>query len=116
MHGFCHFEIPCTNFEKIGKFYTDVFGWNVQIIPEMDYAMFRTPSGPGGGFDKRYKISKDPGIVLYIEVEEVNAALKKIEAAGGKTIRPKTQISPEYGYYAFFGDIEGNTLGLWSKI
>jgi len=35
MNGFCHIEIPCTDFGKIGKFYTDVFGWKVTEAPEM---------------------------------------------------------------------------------
>ncbi|PKK82408.1 MAG: hypothetical protein CVT49_13805 [candidate division Zixibacteria bacterium HGW-Zixibacteria-1] len=115
MNGFCHIEIPCIDFEKIGKFYTDVFGWNVQVIPEMNYAMFQAPSGPGGGFSKQSKIAKEAGIVLYIEVEEIGAALKKIEKAGGKTIRAKIQISPEIGYMGIFADVEGNSIGLWSK-
>lgn len=115
MHGFCHIEIPCTDFEKIGRFYSDVFDWSVQVIPEMNYAVFRTPEGPGGGFEKRPHIPKEPGVKVYIAVEDVNAALKKIEAAGGKTTHPKTQISPEFGYFAFFEDVEGNSIGLWSQ-
>jgi len=115
MHGFCHIELPCTDFAKIGKFYTDVFGWNVREIPEMNYAMFQTPDGPDGGFSKQAKIAGEPGIALYIEVEDIDAILKKIEEAGGKAVHPNTAISPDFGFFGIFTDVEGNSIGLWSK-
>jgi predicted enzyme related to lactoylglutathione lyase len=115
MNGICHIEIPCTDLNKAAKFYGDVFGWETQIIPEMNYAMFKAPDGIGGGFSKDTKVSSEAGVMLYIEVEDIPAALKKIEAGGGKQIKEKTQISPEHGYFALFADGEGNMVGLWAK-
>ncbi|WP_262484208.1 VOC family protein [Chryseobacterium taichungense] len=40
--------------------------------------------------------------------------LDKVAQNGGQVIVPKTQISPEMGYFALFIDIEGNNLGLHS--
>ena len=40
------------------------------------------------------------------------AAIKKIEAAGGKVVTPKTPI-PGMGAYARIADTEGNVLGLF---
>ena len=114
MNGICHVEIPCTDFEKMKKFYGDVFGWETQIIPEMDYAMFKAKDGPCGGFSKQLKTS-ETGILFYIEVEDIEAALKNVEGAGGKTVTGKTQISPEVGYFAIFTDSENNVIGLWAK-
>jgi hypothetical protein len=37
-----------------------------------------------------------------------------VEAAGGKIMVPKTQISEEYGYMAVIIDTEGNRIGLHS--
>lgn len=115
MNGICHVEIPCTDFEKVKKFYDDVFGWKTDVMPQMDYAVFKTPDGVGGGFSTKAKISKEAGILLYIETDDIDSTLKKIEGSGGKSIQQKTQISPEYGYYAVFSDNEGNVMGLWSK-
>ena len=42
-------------------------------------------------------------------------ALGKVEAAGGKVAMPKTAISPEIGFMAFFIDSEGNRVGLHSN-
>jgi uncharacterized protein len=40
--------------------------------------------------------------------------INRIEAAGGKTTLPKTQITPEIGYMAMFIDSEGNQVALHS--
>lgn len=114
MNGICHVEIPCTDFEKMRKFYGNLFSWDIQVIPEMDYAMFNAPDGPGGSFSKQLKIS-DSGILFYIEVADVEKTLSDVASAGGKTVVDKTQISPEIGYYAVFTDVENNTIGLWAK-
>jgi predicted enzyme related to lactoylglutathione lyase len=45
---------------------------------------------------------------------DVQNVLDKVEAAGGKIVVPKTQISPEYGYMAVFIDTEGNRVALHS--
>nr|MBN2276911.1 VOC family protein [candidate division Zixibacteria bacterium] len=115
MNGFCHIEIPCIDMKKIAEFYEKVFGWEITMMPEMEYALFKTPAGPGGGFSKQAKIAKENGIALYIEVDDIDKVFQKIESYGGKKVQPKTQISPEFGYAATFADIEGNALGLWSK-
>lgn len=115
MHGICHIEIPSKDFEKAAAFYKAVFDWETQMIPQMNYAMYKAPSGVNGGFSGELEIYQKPGVVFYIEVENIDASLKKIEKNGGKTIKGKTEIAPEMGFYAIFGDAEGNTLGLWAQ-
>jgi predicted enzyme related to lactoylglutathione lyase len=44
----------------------------------------------------------------------VQNILSKVEAAGGKVLVPKTEISPEYGFMGVFIDTEGNRVGLHS--
>jgi predicted enzyme related to lactoylglutathione lyase len=115
MNGIAHIEIPCTDLEKVSKFYEAVFGWKTMMVPNMDYALFEAPAGINGGYSKQLKITPEPGAMLYMEVEDINATLRKIGDSGGRTITEKTQIGPEYGYMAIFSDVEGNTMGLWSK-
>ena len=114
MHGICHIEIPCKDSERVSKFYTDVFGWGIQPIPDMDFVMFKPGDGPGGGFDKTLQIADKGGITLYIEVEEISDILIKVETSGGKVLKPKYELSG-IGYLAYFADSEGNRMGLWSK-
>lgn len=110
-----HIEIPAPDLEKAGEFYTKVFGWKVQMMPEMNYALWSPPDeGVGGGFSKEYAVNTE-GILIHIGVDDIEAKLAEIEAAGGKTITPKTKISDEFGYFAEFSDISGNKIGLWSE-
>ncbi len=41
-------------------------------------------------------------------------ALKQVEAAGGRTLRPRTEI-PGMGAFAYFSDPEGNAVGMWEN-
>lgn len=118
-HGaFCHIEFPTTDAEKTKAFYEAVFGWTFTTAPGFDtYPMFRDPSGVGGAFnaDPKGEAPSQTGPIVHIEVEDIDASLKKIEEAGGKTLVPKTKISEEYGWFAVFLDNVGNRLGLWSS-
>lgn len=113
MHGFCHIEIPTTDSQKSKNFYEKVFGWKMDIS-NPEYIQFATPDNEGGGFTPSSKPVQD-GVILYIEVEDIEKKLKEIEEAGGKTIKEKTGISPEFGFYALFNDPCGSLLGLWCK-
>jgi hypothetical protein len=65
-----------------------------------------------GGF---HKPSSTDGPLVYLNGNpDVQQVLDRVEAAGGKIMVPKTQISPEYGFMAVIMDSEGNRIGLHS--
>jgi predicted enzyme related to lactoylglutathione lyase len=67
-----------------------------------------------GGF---HKPSATDGPLIYLNGNpDVDNVLEKVEAAGGKVMVPKTEISPEYGYMAVIMDTEGNRIGLHSVL
>jgi predicted enzyme related to lactoylglutathione lyase len=117
------FEIPAIDLSRAQKFYEAIF--NIQMIP-LDTANFQMRmfpvedmmNGIGGAISKAegfYKPSATDGTLVYLNANpDVQIVLNKIEAAGGKIIVPKTQISPEYGYMAVFIDTEGNRVALHS--
>ncbi len=109
-----HIEIPTTDMSTSTKFYSALFGWEMnQLKPS--YTLFKTPpKGPAGGLDASLK-PMDGGIIFYIEVEDIDATLLRVAEFGGETITPKTVISEEIGYYAIFKDPCGNRIGLWSQ-
>jgi predicted enzyme related to lactoylglutathione lyase len=119
-----HFEIPADDVERAKGFYSSVFGWRLQDMPEMGYTIIQTtdvdeqtqlPTEPGainGGMMER--VPDTPAPVITIEVGSVDDALKQLEAAGGSVVRPRTEI-PGMGAFAYFKDPEGNTLGLWES-
>ncbi len=62
-----------------------------------------------------YKPTTD-GAVLYLNAgNDLQPTLDLIAKNGGQVIVPKTQISPDMGYFALFIDTEGNKLGLHSS-
>ncbi|MCK4940959.1 VOC family protein [candidate division WOR-3 bacterium] len=113
MHGFAHIEIPTTDTQKSKEFYSKIFGWKIDESAP-NYVTFSTGDNQGGGFTQESKPAQD-GVVLYIEIEDIVKKLGEIEAAGGKKVKEKTEISPEFGFYGLFIDPCGNIMGLWSK-
>ncbi len=124
MRSVVHFEIPADDVARAKEFYSSVFDWQLQDMPGMDYTVARTtevdeatqmPTSAGainGGLVPRNEETSAP--VLTIDVESVDQALKQVEAAGGRVVRPRTEI-PGMGAFAYFTDPEGNTLGLWEN-
>lgn len=113
MNGFCYIEIPTTDIVKSKEFYGQIFAWTFEDSQD-GYIMFKPPKGLSGGFTKQSKPTTD-GILLYIEVDDIEKKLTQIEQYGGTTVTPKTKISDEYGYFAVFTDPCINRIGLWSK-
>jgi predicted enzyme related to lactoylglutathione lyase len=117
------FEIPTTDIDRAQKFYEAIFGITMipMDMPNIQMRMFplddmMTQVGgalcDSGGF---HKASATDGPLIYLNANpDVQGVLDKVEAAGGKIMMPKTEISPEYGFMALFMDTEGNRIGLHS--
>lgn len=109
-----HFEIPADDIERARRFYTELFGWEIQKVPALDY-WFISPAGEraiGGGMMKR--VSPQQTITNYIDVSSVDEYSRIIESLGGKVKMPK-QAVPGMGYFVICLDTEGNTFGLWEE-
>lgn len=116
------FEIPSTDLGRATKFYETIF--NVTLapldLPNIKMRMFPLDNMMGvggavvdsGGF---HKPSATDGPLIYLNGNpDVQHILDRVEAAGGKIMVPKTEISPEYGSMAVIIDTEGNRVGLHS--
>ncbi|MBM3926129.1 MAG: VOC family protein [SAR202 cluster bacterium] len=107
-----HFEIYGKS-QKLQEFYKKVFDWHVDSNNPMDYGFVDTHAGGiNGGIP--VPPDKKPRVMVYIEVKDLNAFLKKIEKAGGKTLMPPTEI-PGVVTFAQFADPDGNAMA-WSKL
>ena len=49
-HPIVHVDIPGKDPEATGRFYANLFGWQVQALPAMRYTRFESPNGVTGGF------------------------------------------------------------------
>jgi predicted enzyme related to lactoylglutathione lyase len=112
-HSIVHVEIPAVDAGASGTFYQDVFGWKVETNQMHNYVTFETEGGPRGGFTGPTEPSYKPDrLLVYLATDNIEATLATIEAHGGKTVLPKTEI-PHVGWWAIFTDPAGNHLGLF---
>jgi uncharacterized protein len=118
-----HFEIPFDDAERAQSFYRDVFDWQVQPVPEMEYTMVQTgptsdqgmPSEPGfigGGMMQRQAPIDRP--VITLQVDDIDDALTTVEKHGGEAVGEKLTVG-DMGFAAYFRDSEGNLMGLWQN-
>ncbi len=112
-------EIPTTDFSRALKFYQTVLSLTIEEMEMDGNKMGVLPNEEGTvnvvlvkGND--YKPTTD-GAVLYLNAgKDLQPMLEKVKQNGGQVIVPKTEISPEMGFFALFIDTEGNKLGLHS--
>jgi hypothetical protein len=113
------FEIPVRDMERAKRFYETVFDVAIEVHDLGPLRMGIFPHGDVGCAlcaGDHYRPSAD-GVVVYLDAgPDLSVALSRIEAAGGKILQPKKQISPQYGFMALFLDCEGNRLALHSMI
>lgn len=114
-HPIVHVEIPAANRMAAGDFYSKVFGWEIQQHPEMNYAVFNTGSMPGGGFSPTSgeQAAEAGKVMVFIGTDDIEDSLATIQANGGSTVLPKTEI-PGIGWFAVFTDPTGNNLALFT--
>ncbi len=118
-----HFEIPFDDADRARGFYREVFDWQIQSMPELDYNMVSTgpltdqgmPSEPGyigGGMLQRQDPVTTP--VITMQVDDIDATLIAIGSHGGAAVGDKVTVG-SMGFAAYFTDCEGNLMGLWQN-
>ena len=124
MNPVVHFEMPYEAHERLIKFYTQAFGWQMRKMGEDmgDYVtaattetdenmMVKTPGNINGGFfpKKPDWPAQYPSVV--IAVDDIKESMKKIADAGGKVLGEPMEI-PGIGQYVSFTDTEGNRVSI----
>ncbi|TSC69694.1 MAG: glyoxalase [Parcubacteria group bacterium Gr01-1014_56] len=133
MNRVVHFEIQAEDLDRAQKFYEQCFGWEFQITgPEYgNYRMIMTGPGPdemakgsikmedigiNGGMMKRNAPLPPDGLspnafTSIVGVKDIDATIKKIDAAGGKPQTDKMDV-PGVGKLRYYKDTEGNLFGV----
>jgi uncharacterized protein len=113
-HGrLAYLQIPATNVQDSAAFYTTNFNWQVRG-EGADHLSFADATGDMiGAWVTDLAISVTPGVLAYIYVHGIDAALERIAATGGEIVKP---IYPEGDLWvATFRDPAGNVLGIWQQ-
>jgi hypothetical protein len=109
---FIWYELMTPDPEGAKAFYDAVVGWDIgEGAPEYNgYRMINTEGGFAGGVlpltDEMQQHGARPTWLGYVLVNDVDAALGKIEQASGKTLMPANDI-PNVGRIAMVTDPQG---------
>lgn len=112
-------EIPATNLQRAITFYSAILNLEIQ---EAEFFGSKMGFFPSDGTNvsgaivqgEDYNPSKN-GVLAYLNGgSNLQDIINKIEINQGIILVPKTQISPEMGYFAIFLDSEGNKMALHS--
>lgn len=108
-----HFAINADDVPRARAFYETVFGWTFQPWgPPGFYQVRDAGKGFRGALQGRRDVGghRMPGMEITFGVDDIEATVAAIEAAGGKVMMPPFHIET-VGRLIFFQDTEGNIAG-----
>lgn len=112
-----HLEARGLDAPQLHSFYEEVFGWQRnEELSIGDYAVAEIGEGPmtvGIGPVPEWSTR---AAKFYIQVDDIDETIRRIEASGGKAVMPRTE-GPEFGathilVFTSFLDPAGNEIGL----
>lgn len=130
MYPVTWFSIPADDIEQAKVFYNKAFGWNIQPeTKEADdrYSFNIALTSPDNDTDFNPTkpatvngciVKKATGItapIVLLEVDDLDVAAQKVEAAGGSVISGKVPMESLNGSFILVRDPEGNMLELFAS-
>jgi uncharacterized protein len=109
----CYVEMPATNAQLSADFYNKAFGWNIRKRGDGATAFDDTTGQVSGAFVLGRPAASTPGILFYIMVDDITAAVNTVTANGGEIVQPVGVDAPEIT--ARFRDPGGNVVGLYQE-
>jgi uncharacterized protein len=109
-----HFEILGTDGSQLIDFYRDVFGWPLQNTPLPgwpSYAIMQPDEGIGGAVGSA-DAAPNGAVVVYVEVDDLDEALKRALGRGASVALPVTSVTGTDLSVAWLRDPQGNLIGL----
>ena len=115
---FVHVELNTPDPEKAKAFYSKLFQWQLEDVPnsttpDSAYTMIKVGTGTGGGIMKQV-LGGPSGWLAYVEVDDIHAATAKAKSLGGKVMKDVTEVMG-IGWLSFIQDPTGAVLGLWKS-
>jgi predicted enzyme related to lactoylglutathione lyase len=112
-----HFEIVGRDPEALQRYYSDLFGWEIDANNPMKYGVVQREGnldadgvGIGGGIGAGPE--GYPGhVTFYVEVPDVEAALVRAEGLGGTRVMGPDKVM-EGIEIGLFNDPEGHLVGV----
>lgn len=109
---FAWYELMTSDTKAAGKFYSDVVGWTTQEMPGGD-TPYTTFNIGNVGMAGMLNIGGHTGWIGYIVVDDVDAHVEKMVAAGAKLWKPPTDV-PDMLRFAVLSDPQGAALAVFT--
>lgn len=121
-HAINWFEIPVADFDRAKKFYETIFAYQMpenQMGPaRMGFLLYDFQNGGRGGaivHNPGFYLPSANGTLVYLNCDpDLQVVADRVEAAGGKLVKPKSLVAENLGYWALIEDSEGNRVALHS--
>ena len=117
------YEIPVTDFERAASFYSALLEKEIvqqQMNPDLVYGIIPNDGeGVGGTLAMGgHYVPSDTGVVVYLYVVGISAALGRIAGKCGTILGPQVSLGEAYGnaQVIHLRDSEGNRIGLFSQV
>lgn len=107
----CYLEIPAAEVGRSSAFYEAVFGWQTRRRGDSQLAFDDSVGEVSGSWVTGRPPSSNPGLLFYIMVDDLAAAVDAVVAHGGEIVQPIGVDAPELT--ARFRDPGGNVIGLY---
>jgi predicted enzyme related to lactoylglutathione lyase len=109
----CYLVIPAVDIVKSAAFYEAVCGWRLRKRGDGSVAFDDGVGQVSGTWVVGPPPSSQPGIMIYVMVDNVADTLRAVVAQGGEVVRPIGVDAPEIT--AHFRDPGGNVVGLYQE-
>ncbi|TCC40542.1 VOC family protein [Kribbella speibonae] len=106
-------DITATDATVSRAFYAELFGWRLQLVEALDYALVEPEPGTLPGGIGSADGTRPAGITTYFSVPDVEAALARAAELGAKVASAPWTV-PGLGTMAVVLDPDGNRIGLWA--
>jgi uncharacterized protein len=109
----CYVQMPSIDIARSADFYRRHFGWNVRKRGDGSVAFDDGVGQVSGTWLEGRRPAANPGLLVYIMVDDLAATVAAIAAAGCEIVRPIGADAPELT--AWFRDPGGNIMGLYQE-
>ena len=106
-----HWQMLSADPQATATFYRELFGWQVSSANGLGYRSIAADEGGIGGGIWPAPPGAPEMVQLYVQVPDIDAALARIEALGGRTLLPR-QVLPDGDAMALALDPLGRSFGL----
>jgi len=114
---FVWYELMATDVKAAKAFYADVVGWGARdaSMPGLAYSLFTVADAPVAGLMNLPEDARRAGVtphwIGYVGVDDVDAAVERIEQLGGAVYVPPTDV-PNISRFSVVADPQMATLAL----